>query len=158
MFFTYKNKLIILFSAIVLGTIAGGVTTYLNHQCMNVSNNMVSHTISVLYESEKVFSLTQDIALAERGYVITGDTTYLRSFSEKIRRTYSSVSILGNLVKDNTIQELRIDSLKKFVFDKINLSKKNIELRRSRGIKATQEAILGMENQQYQGFNGADPS
>jgi signal transduction histidine kinase len=138
---SFANKLIILFSTIVLGTIAGGVMTYLSQGQVKANNNWVEHTVAVLYESEKAFSLMQDIALVERGYAITGDSNYLIKFVEKIRRTYTSVYVLENLVQDNTIQTKRVESLKKMIFDKIILSKKNIAIRQQKGIVVAMQVI-----------------
>jgi signal transduction histidine kinase len=135
--FSYKKKLILIFLIIALGTIAGGVTTYLNQQTLNVNNKWVEHTVDVLYESEKALSLSEDIVLIGQGYAITGDSSLLSKFNSTLRVTNNSITILKNLVKDNNKQMKRIDSLHTLILDRINLSNETMLIRSKKGFATT---------------------
>jgi signal transduction histidine kinase len=142
---SYQQKLVVLFSIIVLGTITGALTTYFNHQSVKTSNNWVEHTIAVLYESERTLSLTQDIILVGQGYALTGDSNYLSPFNSALFLLHSSVTNLRDLVKDNMTQTERLDTLQKLIFNRVNLTKKNVTANR-RAFPATQLFVNSYRN------------
>jgi signal transduction histidine kinase len=136
--FLLKKKLILIFSIIVLGTIAGVITTYLNQQNVKINDKWVEHTVAVLYESEKVLSFTQDVMLIGQVYIMTGDSNSQLKFNSMLLSAYNSVITLKNLVRDNNTQTRRIDSLQKLIFTRIDLSKEMMAIRKQKGFATTQ--------------------
>jgi PAS domain S-box-containing protein len=146
---SYDRKIVILFTSIIIAIVAGSITTYVNNQTVEKTDKLVQHTREVLYESENVLSLTQDIVLATRGYIITGDSAYLAPFSSAMKLIGASVDTLQILVKNETPQSHAADSLEELINKRISISVETIQLRNAKGFAAAQQAISTDKGKQY---------
>jgi PAS domain S-box-containing protein len=84
---------------------------YGSFQSLLEKDHWVDHTRQVIYHAEKAISLLKDAETGQRGYFITGDSTYLapyRSAQDSISR---QVKHLQRLTADNPAQQVRIDTL-----------------------------------------------
>ncbi len=66
-------------AAAVLVLLVGGASSYAVARSSRAAS-LVSHTDSVLIERERVLSALKDAETSSRGYVLTGDTTFLDPF------------------------------------------------------------------------------
>ncbi|HEX8528506.1 MAG TPA: CHASE3 domain-containing protein, partial [Cytophagales bacterium] len=84
---------------------------YVSFQSLLEKDRLVDHTRQVIYHAEKAISLLKDAETGQRGYLITGDSTYLapyRSAQDSISR---QVRQLQRLTADNPAQQVRINTL-----------------------------------------------
>ncbi len=102
MTFSFERKLILFFSIILIGIVFIVLATFRNSKSIVETNQWVQHTHKVLYESEQVLSTVQDIVLSRRGFVITGDSNFLKPFFASTRRIDEQIQ---NLTKDNLSQQ-----------------------------------------------------
>src|SRR6266508_3407391 len=72
---------------------------------------LVSHTDSVLIEREKLLSALKDAETGARGYVLTGDTSFLEPFRDAEDKVTASLEQLRVLTADNPVQQQRLDTL-----------------------------------------------
>lgn len=74
-------------------------------------NKQVDETHRVLFELENIFSHLKDGELSERGYMITGDKTYLLPYRESYNFYKRKSDSLKGLLKDNKRLRLQLDTL-----------------------------------------------
>ena len=75
----------------------------------------VEHTYRVMQEVANVAAVLKDAQAGTRGYLLTGDTVYLRPYSMAIGMLPNSLKRLGELTADNPAQQARFDSLRALV-------------------------------------------
>lgn len=72
---------------------------------------LVSHTHDVLLALEQTMSDLKDIETGTRGFVITGDTTFLQPYTHALTKVWQNIDRLKILTSDNIIQQKKLDSL-----------------------------------------------
>lgn len=92
--------------------------------------DLVTHTVEVETSIFEIFSRIQDAESATRGFIITGDETYLKHFTRAEASIGATISELAMLAADKTVQQALTD-LRPLIsarFDRLNNS---IKLRRT---------------------------
>ncbi len=124
-----KRKLVLIFIAfctsfIVMVTLSlfsiERYTTFTEYSADVVHSNLV---IRMLYKTEVYL---KDIDRWERGYILTNDTSYLRTVKSAIDSLEPSLDILGRLVIGNPLQTKNIIFLKKSIDSRIQFALKNL--------------------------------
>ena len=118
-----------------------GVLSYRNTTTLIRSSEEVSRTHRILQELESTTSLLTDAAYAERGYIITGDTSYLEPYNGATAAIDAALRDLGIQIR-NPAQHTRLDALARLVNNRLGIVAAQIELRRSAGFKAAQDQVL----------------
>jgi PAS domain S-box-containing protein len=75
---------------------------------LNKSLQWVEHTNQVLDQSGHLLKLLVDMESAKRGYVVTGDETFLPTYTEGTKRFDSEFQVLYRLVGDSPAQQQRL--------------------------------------------------
>jgi signal transduction histidine kinase len=126
-----------LFSLIVFaGNGVLGYAVYESNQKLYNSERWVQHTEMVIYQSGNILSIGQDIETTSRGFVITGDSTFLKSLHAAKNTIFTNISQLRQLTIDNPAQQKRIDSLDFCVQKLLSFSLKTAEIRSKQGLAA----------------------
>ncbi|MEO8765728.1 MAG: PAS domain S-box protein [Ginsengibacter sp.] len=108
---SFERKLFTGFIAvIILIAVLSIFSSYYSDQRVTATK-WVKHTNEVLNESKEILYLTKDMESQSRGYIITGDSNYLRYFVISKNSILSHNNKIKDLTKDNSSQRLRIDSL-----------------------------------------------
>jgi len=137
----FYQKLTVLFLVFFIGIGFIAFLAFRNNLAFANSNKLVEHTQLVLDESEKIFSLTQSIANGERGYIITGDSSFLQPFLTGREKIFLQIGKIKTLTTDNVVQQLRIDSVFNYAEKRVAVSEKIIaEI--NDGNKAAAAAII----------------
>jgi PAS domain S-box-containing protein len=119
-----------------------GVVSYLSVVRLNENAAWVEHTHEVLSRLELLLAAVTDSETAERGYVITGDETYLEPYRRSAAIVDSQATRLRELTADNPAQQQRLDSAVLLVTDRLAILRAVIELRKNQGFAAAQSEIL----------------
>ncbi len=101
----------------------------------------VTHTYQVLENLEGVLSLMKDAETGQRGYIITGDESYLEPYQAAVRSIDQRVKEVRELTADNTRQQRRLDILEPLIARRLAILKDRIELRRGKGFDIAAEAV-----------------
>ena len=107
------------------------------------TNDWVVHTHEVIAEIEITRS---EIAYAEsgvRGFMLTGDDTYLEPYATAASELDRSLKRLTLLTADNPSQQKRIATLEAETLTRLATMAKGIESRREGGLDAAQEFVAG---------------
>ena len=103
----------------------------------------VAHTLQVRAELEAGFADLMEAETGVRGYVITGDTSYLAPY-QFVRATLNGrLAGLRALTADNPAQQRRLDSLDALVATRLERFQWTVETRRTGGPAAAGRAVIG---------------
>ncbi|HUQ67288.1 MAG TPA: PAS domain S-box protein, partial [Flavitalea sp.] len=107
---------------------------------------LVEHTHAVLNVSNSILLNHQDMVVATRAYVITGEKQFLSSFSNDTVIFRRLSNKLKTLVSDNPKQQLRVDSLSALHSQYVSIRSKAISVRASPSFNLNQQTDLVSES------------
>ena len=99
-----KNSVYALLILSIIMVIVSAVITYFNSVEKKESTKLIIHTYQAIQSSTELLSLLKDMETGQRGYVITGDSTFLEPYIDANAKLDSEVDTLKNLVSENTQQ------------------------------------------------------
>jgi len=126
-----------------------GVVSYLSVVRLKENAAWVEHTHEVLSSLELLLAAATDSETAERGYVITGDQSYLEPYRQAAAVVDGQTRRLRELTADNRAQQQRLDSVAALVNDRLANLRGVIELRQDQGFAAAQGEILTGKGKQF---------
>jgi PAS domain S-box-containing protein len=138
-----EQKIQIGFAAALICLVAVSLVSYLSLARLNSSSAWVAHTQEVLNRLEALVAAATDSETAERGYVITGDQSYLEPYRSSVQAVGLEAAQLRRLTLDNPTQQRRLDSLVALANGRLDNLRTVIGLRRDQGFEAARNEILG---------------
>jgi CheY-like chemotaxis protein/CHASE3 domain sensor protein len=112
------------------------------------TNNLISnarwqtHTYEVLGELGDLVSQLQDVEIGQRGYIITGDKSYLEPLNKAAALAKKNIQKLREITKDNIRQQVRIDKLEPLINQRLAAIQNRIILRDKQGFEASRQLII----------------
>ncbi len=100
------------------------------------------HTYEVLDSLAETVGQLSDAETGQRGYLLTGNETYLEPYSAAIKSVNQTVAHLKNLTADNPDQQKRIQALAPLIEKKLAEMKSTVDLRRNKGVEAAIGVVL----------------
>jgi methyl-accepting chemotaxis protein len=113
------------------------------------TSHKVSHTYQVLESSGNLLSRLKDAETGQRGYVITGNETFLEPYKEEIDNIPRVVRELRGLTADSPNQQKRLDAAEPIIAAKFAELKQTIDMRRTLGFASTQKVINAGAGKRY---------
>ncbi len=126
-------------SFVLMATI--GIVAYRSINTLSTTSQMVAHTHLVLEHIDDVFSALQDAEIGGRGYIITGEESFLKPYQNAEIKIVSLVNDLRALTADNPSQQQRIVQSEALILAKLSLIKRYIEMRKSRDIEKVTKLV-----------------
>lgn len=120
---TLGRKIIIGFIACAVVLLGVAIFSFKNSEKFVASNTLVNTSNQVLYEFEQILMSSVDAETGVRGYVISGDTDFLKPFTSANIKAIEKLENVKELTKDNPIQQSNIEKLSKELklrFDNLN--------------------------------------
>ena len=108
-----KITLVLIVAAIILVSVVA--LFYYNTQKVKSTSDLVEHTQEVLRKSDNVLLDMINIETGLRGYIISEDEIFLEPYKSALKSIKPDIEELALLCKNNAVQQLRIDSLKKII-------------------------------------------
>lgn len=133
--------------ALVLLTILG-VTSYRSVNNLIEAAAARAQTYNVLQRMDDVLSLLQHAETGQRGYLITGQESYLEPYHAAVKEGGEVINSLRKLTADNAAQQRRLDALQPLIASKLDTLKATIDLRKSKGFDAASQVLLSGKGQQ----------
>jgi len=140
---TIERKIQIGFAIAVFIIVAVGAAALRSTAATVESAGWVAHTLEVRAELEATFADLIGAETAVRGYVITGDTTYLTPYDSARVQLGGLLAELRALIADNPEQLKRLDSLATLVSVRLERSHWTVDTRRTGGSSAAARAVIG---------------
>jgi len=138
-------KVHLAFGSAILTLLVVGVISFRGMVLSSESNRLVRHTHEVLESLQDLLFEMENIESSDRGFVLTGNESYLDSYRAGRLNAEQDEATLRSLTIDNPRQLIQLPMLKKLFIQKIQFGKMVISLRRSRGLEAAADAIQGGE-------------
>jgi len=118
-----------------------------------VSLQWVSHTNEVLARLEAVLSTLKDAETGQRGYLLTGEASYLEPYREAVDRLPGQIAGLRQLTLDNPAQTARVLRLDELASQRMAILKRGLDLAgldpdRGRGLSSGRQTVLTGEGKQ----------
>ncbi|SFQ60673.1 sensor histidine kinase [Hymenobacter arizonensis] len=113
---------------------------------LSVQTKRVEHTYQVMQQVANVAAVLKDAQAGVRGYLLTGDTLYLRPFSLASGMLPTSLERLDQLTADNTTQQARLDSLRALVEQEFRILRPLTDMNKSMN-KAALQTLLDTDRQ-----------
>ncbi len=126
-------------AGLVLLIIAG--FSYRNTYNLIENDSWVDHTYQVRTTLADLLSNLKDSETGQRGYLITGEDSYLEPYRNSLSPIRSSIGRLKELTADNPRQQQRWTELQPLIDAKLLELKQTIDLRREQGLDAASKVV-----------------
>ena len=101
--------------------------------------NWEKDTQQILLQLDETLILMLNAETGVRGFLISGDETFLQSYKQTDEKTEQNISKLKTLVSDNSEQAQRVVELESLVNERMDFLAKRIELRKNNGFEEIQK-------------------
>ncbi|MFP5042190.1 CHASE3 domain-containing protein [Parasediminibacterium sp. JCM 36343] len=118
---SFERKIFIVFAFLFSATVLVGYFTFKASEKYKETDVLAKHTAEVFYQSEKIVSALRNIESGNRGFVITGDTSFSKWDTANYSKLLADIGKLKSLTKKNAKQQARIDTLKSLVHSRLIL-------------------------------------
>lgn len=105
------RQLVILVAVIVAFLALSGYVSLLNLDRISGSSSQVVHTLDVKRKANEVIATVLNAETRARGYLLTGDQTFLAPIKDDWIKLDEGLKILGDLVADNKLQSDKVAEL-----------------------------------------------
>jgi PAS domain S-box-containing protein len=106
------------------------------------TKELINHTRELISWTESILTEVTEVETGARGYVITGDSIFLEPYTSSVFVISGYLSILKKTSKNDNLQKLRVDSLEKFIVQKVALTKQMIALRKNKGFEDAKKLVV----------------
>jgi PAS domain S-box-containing protein len=135
------NKVAIGFGAAVFALCGIGIFSYQSIAEFIEDSHWDNHTYQVLSVIDQLYAEFKDAEGAERGYIITGDPKFLITRQSAIDEIAPAIRKLQFLVRDNTIQEHRLDMLNPLIQQKLEAVQTLTQIRQEKGFDPARQLL-----------------
>jgi len=118
-----------------------GAVAYRSIGTLEATRVAVEHTHVVLQRIAEVLSLLTDAETGARGFVITGDASYLEPYNVATADLDKAVKALRALTADNQQQQARLEKAEPIISAKLSGLTSNIDTRKARGFEAASRIV-----------------
>ena len=141
---TFEEKVVAgLGVAFVLLT-AVGMAAHRTHERLTLRRitDLTTRSSSVIEHTERVLSDMTDSESGERGFVITGEESYLEAFTKASAAVAGTMTELRTLTGDTPGHQKHLDETERLIAGTLDELDRTIRLRRAQGFAATQRELL----------------
>ena len=130
----------------ILGVIS--LTSYVTTQELVKSMEAVAQTYRVLAELRDISHASKDIQASSRGYIISGQDTFLEPYQDAVKGIDDEIREVRNLTVNKPRQGRRLGEIEELVKQQLEFTRQTIDLRRSRGFEAAELRVSSGQGQQ----------
>jgi signal transduction histidine kinase len=141
-----NTKIIVGFALAVGVLLLTASASFWSIRGLSVQTDRVEHSYQVMQEVETITAVLKDAQAGTRGYLLTGDTVYLRPYSVASGQLPASLQRVMALTVDNPVQRTRLDSLRGLVEQEFRILRPLTEITRSRS-QAEMQTLLDTDRQ-----------
>ncbi len=138
---TFGRKLAVGFALVFLLLLAVGLVAYRGVDILTQTSYQVTRTHAAVSHVEALLSYMKDAETAQRGYLLTGDESYLEPFRSAAANVPRTLAELRQLIRDNPAQQARLNQVSSMIDGLMQLHKDRIETRRTSGLEAAMKVV-----------------
>jgi methyl-accepting chemotaxis protein len=124
-----------------------GLLAFRSINTLSNTSQVVAHTHLVLERLADVLNVLQDAEIGGRGYIITGDDSFLQPYQNAETKILTVVKDLRVLIADNPAQQKRLTQAEPIITAKMALTKRYIEMRKARETETVIKLVQAGEGQ-----------
>jgi PAS domain S-box-containing protein len=137
--------------AIALAFVGGiGIVSLLSVERLGATNSLVSRTHHVIADIDNLLDTATRAVAAQRGYVITGEETFVESYKEIANSINGQFAELRALLQGDAAQNARLDRIEETLTARLASTARTIQLRRNEGFPSAQTRIAAGEGNELQ--------
>ncbi len=129
----FSTRLFLLFGLVLIFFILNAALSYWSIQTLIGNYERVSRSNEVLDELSATFSALKDSESGQRGFIITGDETFLRPYDDSIREIDVHLQRLQEATSDDPAQNERVLKLKEAADIRVGTLNHNLGIAREQG-------------------------
>ncbi|MEH2147502.1 response regulator [Nostoc sp.] len=118
-----------------------GVISYQNTRILIDTSNQVQKTQEKINKLEELLSEMKDAETGQRGYILTGQESYLEPYQAVVGNIDQKIVELKNLIADQPSQQKQYATLESLIAAKLAILKQTIYLRQNQGFEAALQVI-----------------
>jgi PAS domain S-box-containing protein len=122
--------------------------SYFSTSALIAAQEAEARTRDVLLRLEELFSDLKDVAIAQRGFVLTGQNEYRDNHDDALEQLTPNLAALRTLMAAQPAQQERLAQLTQLIEEYGALSHEVIEMRRAQGLAAAQALVRTHEGLQ----------
>jgi PAS domain S-box-containing protein len=122
-----------------------GAVAYVSILRARTDSSWVTRTHEVITSLESLLATLSDAESGQRGYIITGDESYLAPYLRAADARDTAVQRLHELLADSPSQQQHLDELTPLAVRRFDILRNIIEIRRAQGFEAAQQQVLAGE-------------
>jgi methyl-accepting chemotaxis protein len=126
---TFKNKIIIGFGAALAILILVSVVSFTSLFQNGRDRALVTHTYLVLGKLDAVLANLIDAETGQRGYIITGEVSYLEPYNNSRAHVNQNLADLRSMTADNPAEQRALDRLEPAAAAMLSTLQVRIEIR-----------------------------
>jgi methyl-accepting chemotaxis protein len=138
---TIGKRLVAGFGLSAATLIAIAFISYRNAALLVSNDELVAHSFQVRTQLADLLSVMKDAETGQRGYLVTGDETYLEPYQSALATIKGTFDEARRLTADNPDQQRRLADLSPLIDAKLAELKRTIDLRRSAGFDAAVKEV-----------------
>jgi methyl-accepting chemotaxis protein len=146
---TFGRRLALGFGVAIAILLAIGVVSYRGTDALIENEWWVAHTHAVIAKTVGILALARDAENGQRGFLVTGDDSYLEPYNEAAPAIPKLLAEVRTLTADNPHQQVRIQQLETLFNERLGLIKQTIEIRRSQGPEAALKLVATGRGKQF---------
>ena len=118
-----------------------GVISYQNTRILIDTNKQVQKTQEKINKLEELLSEMKDAETGQRGYILTGQESYLEPYQAVVKNIDRKIVELKDLIADQPNQQKQFATLEPLIAAKLAILKQTIYLRQNQGFEAALQLI-----------------
>jgi signal transduction histidine kinase len=130
---TVRQKIAVSLASAVL-TLLVGIAAVMVVRRLRDAIDQVDHTYTVISHLDGLIAALVDAETGERGFIITGDSSYLAPYALGRAAADSHLVAVRRLTADNAVQQRRLDTLAVIAHERTDALEEGIALRKSGGV------------------------
>jgi signal transduction histidine kinase/CheY-like chemotaxis protein len=142
MFKTVEQRNLALFGAVLVVLLANAIVSNIVARTFVANDERVKRTYEVLDELDELVSALTDAETGQRGYLLTGDVSYLEPYRAAVPEVDLHYAKLSSLTEGSTPQQRILPLLKQKIDAKLAELADTIAIRDAQGFDAAQKLIL----------------
>jgi methyl-accepting chemotaxis protein len=146
---TIGKKLVTGFGVAALTLLLIATISYRNATLLVDTERWVAHTHQVRIELADLISIIKDAESGQRGYLISGEESYLEPYKAAVAAIKTTLADVKKLTSDNPNQQRRLSAVTPLIDSKLAELKQTIDLRKGQGFDAALKILLTNEGKIY---------
>lgn len=138
---TLERQIPLVFSIAILLLIIIVFFAIRSTESLNESLKWEKHTQEVLLQLDETMILTLDAETGGRGFLISGDETFLEPYNNAQQKLGGTLAKLRGLVADNQNEAAAVAKLEEVIKQRLDVLEQTVELRRTKSLEEVRKEI-----------------